>query len=264
MDARFRIDSTNAAQFTLADIDPGEFAKKKPKDVDELEELQEKLHANGTTGLLIVLQGMDTSGKGGAVKSLYSAMNPQGIDLHAFGAPTAEEKKHDFLWRIPTPKLGKITVFDRSHYEDVLIQRVEGMAPMDEIMDRYPAIVDFEAELVQHNIRVVKVMLHISPEFQKDNLLERLERPEKQWKYDPADLTARAKWEEYQQAYELAIRLTATDTAPWYVLPGDNKKYARMLLQKIVAAEIEATDLDWPQPDFDVDQEIEKLGSLPI
>lgn len=270
-----RVDS----DVTLSEIDPGstpglasgkkidkDLEKSRDKIADELEDLQERLFANHRAGtdagrVLIVLQGMDTSGKGGAVKALYNALDPQGITLAAFGKPTEEERKHDFLWRIKQqlPEQGMIGIFDRSHYEDVLIQRVEKIADEDVIEQRYKDIVEFEAELAKQGTRVLKFMLHISPKFQLENLIERLEKPKKHWKYDPSDIDARLKWDEYQEAYELAIRKTSTDAAPWYVVPSDNKDYARLVIQLVLLDTLRSMDLEWPEADFDVDEELKKL-----
>lgn len=237
---------------------------------DELAELQEKLYANHRAGndvgsVLIVLQGMDTSGKGGAVKAIYRALDPQGVTHRGFGAPTQEELAHDFLWRIrkELPEPGMIAIFDRSHYEDVLIHRVDGLSTPEVVEERYGLIEDFERELADQGTRVLKFMLHISPEFQKENLLERLENPEKFWKYNPGDIDARSKWAAYQEAYEIAIQRTTSDIAPWYVLPSDNKKYARLALLLVLLDCLRSMDLEWPAADFDVDAELEKVQALP-
>ncbi|QGU04701.1 Polyphosphate kinase 2 (PPK2) [Corynebacterium comes] len=233
---------------------------------EELQELQAKLYANsraetpGTGGLLLVLQGMDTSGKGGVVRNVFEAFDPQLVEITSFGPPTREERSHDFLWRVRPhePAIGRIAVFDRSHYEDVLIQRVRKMAPADEIERRYEHIVDFERDMASRNIRIIKVMLHISKDFQKANLLERLEDPEKHWKYNPGDLDERELWDGYMEAYEIALRRTSTDFAPWYCLPGDRKKYARMAVKYLVLDALRAMNLEWPKADFDVEAELER------
>ena len=237
---------------------------------DELADLQECLYANHRAGknpgsILIVLQGMDTSGKGGAVKAIYNALDPQGITRAAFGAPTEEELKHDFLWRIrkQLPEPGMVAIFDRSHYEDVLIHRVEDLSSPEVVEERYGLIQDFERELADSGTRVLKFMLHISPEFQKENLLERLENPEKYWKYNPGDIDAREKWAEYQEAYKIAIQRTSSDIAPWFVLPSDNKKYARAALLLVLLDCLRRMDLTWPEADFHVDAELARVKALP-
>ena len=193
----------------------------------ELSDLQERLFAERTTGstrnVLLVLQGMDTSGKGGVLRHTVGLADPQGVKITSFKAPTEGERKHDFLWRIRNalPEPGDIGVFDRSHYEDVLIVRVRGLAPPDEIERRYGAINEFEQELADAGTRIVKCMLHISAEEQKRRLLARLEDPTKHWKYNPGDVDERALWPEYRRAYEIALERTNTETAPWHVVPSD-------------------------------------------
>ena len=267
------------SSFQLSEVDPTETpgftGGKKDLDKafaeidDELEELQEKLYANFRAGnevgsVLLILQGMDTSGKGGVIRHVVGALDPQGVHLAAFGAPTEEELGHDFLWRIKKqlPSNGFIGVFDRSHYEDVLIARVDELAPLEEIETRYQQIREFEKDLVDSGTRIIKVMLHISKDFQYDNLYERLEREDKFWKYDPSDLDARRKWDEYQQAYQIAIAETSTDEAPWYVIPGDDKKYARMVVKHLLLETLRAMNLAWPKADFDVDEQKKELEKL--
>lgn len=258
--------------FRIADVDPDSTpgfsgGKNKLKEEfteidDELNELQEKLYANYRAGnevgsVLLVLQGMDTSGKGGVVRHVMGTLDPQGVKLASFGAPTEEERAHDFLWRIKKqlPSNGHIGVFDRSHYEDVLIHRVENLSPREVVEERYGIIRDFEAELVAKGTKIIKVMLHISPEFQKENLMERLEDPTKYWKYNPGDLVARAKWDEYQEAYEIALRETSTPDAPWYCIPGNNKKYARMVVKHLLLGVLRDMDLRWPEAAFDIEEQ---------
>ena len=264
--------------FAIADVDPGstpnfkgdkDKLKKEFSEIDdELAELQEMLYANGRAygddagAVLLVLQGMDTAGKGGVVRHVLGIVDPQGVDLAAFGKPTEEELAHDFLWRIrkKLPRPGRIGVFDRSHYEDVLIHRVHGLSSAEEIERRYGAIVEFERELAESGVRIIKVMLHISPEFQRENLEERLERADKHWKYNPGDVTERGYWDEYQEAYEIALRRTSTDFAPWYCVPGDNKPYARMVVKYLLLDALRSMDLEWPEPDFDVEEEKRRLA----
>lgn len=235
---------------------------------DELRELQEKLYANARSGnnpgsVLIVVQGMDTSGKGGVVKHVLDPLDPQGVHIASFGKPTAEELAHDFLWRIEKelPMQGKVGIFDRSHYEDVLIHRVHGLSSPEEIERRYGAINDFEAQLIAGGTRIIKVMLHISKEFQKENLIERLENPEKYWKYNPGDVDERGHWDEYMEAYEIALRRTSTPKAPWYVIPSDNKPYARMAVRYLLLGVLRDMDLKWPAPDFDVEVEKARVAA---
>ncbi|MBG6179814.1 PPK2 family polyphosphate kinase [Arthrobacter sp. CAN_A1] len=232
----------------------------------QLSELQAKLFAEsrfgGESSLLVVLQAMDTAGKGGIVRHVVGAVDPQGVKHYAFKAPTAAEKRHDFLWRIKKqlPGAGMIGVFDRSHYEDVLIQRVRGFAEPAVIEERYGAIRDFEAALVASGTRIVKIMLHISPEEQKKRLADRLEHEDKHWKYNPADLDERELWAEYQTAYQLAIERTATPDAPWYVVPADRKWYARIAVQQLIIDALQDMQLSWPPATFDVAAEKARLA----
>jgi len=231
----------------------------------ELADLQERLFAEGRSGgtrsVLLVLQGMDTSGKGGTVAHTVGLMDPQGVRVTGFKAPTAEERAHDFLWRIeralPTP--GIVGVFDRSHYEDVLIARVRALAPAEEIERRYGAIVDFEQRLTDAGTVVVKCMLHISAAEQRERLLARLDDPAKHWKFNPGDLDERALWPEYREAYELALARTSTDHAPWYVVPSDRKWYRNLAIATLLRDALRALDPQWPTADFDVAEQRARL-----
>ena len=217
---------------------------------------------NRAGAILLILQGMDTSGKGGMIRNALSVFDPQGLKPISFGAPNADELSHDFLWRIRkhTPQPGEIVVFDRSHYEDVLIQRVESMATPEEIERRYEAIVDFESELAAQGVSIIKVMLHISPDFQKKSLLRRLRRVDKRWKFDPSDIENRAKWDDYQRAYEIAIDRTDSDHAPWYIVPSDNKLYARTAVKFLLLRRLRAMGLNWPDPGYDVAAQQRRLS----
>ena len=261
--------------FTLANVDPGSTPGSKldkksgtkalVTGAPEFAELQEKLFAESTAGgtrsVLLVLQAMDTAGKGGIVKHVIGAGNPQGISSHSFTAPTPEEKAHDFLWRIrrELPPAGHIGIFDRSHYEDVLIHRVRGFSTPEVIEERYGLIADFERELVEAGTTVVKVMLHISPEEQKARLAARLEDSTKQWKYKPTDVDERQHWPAYMEAYQIALTRTSTDTAPWFVVPADHKWYARLAVQNLMLDALRSLDLRWPAPDYDVEAEKARL-----
>ena len=211
---------------------------------------------------MLVLQGMDTSGKGGIIRNVVGdVLDPQGVLITAFGKPTEEEKKHDFLWRIAPhlPEPGMVSVFDRSHYEDVLVQRVREMAPPEEIERRYGAIVDFEAEAAAKGTKIIKVMPHISKKFQGENLRERIEREDKHWKYNPGDIEDRMLWDEFQEAYEIALKRTSTDVAPWYCVPSDNKDYCRTVVKTLLLKALRELDLEWPEPDFDPEVELKRL-----
>lgn len=232
---------------------------------EQLSELQEKLHAHGRTGgrrsVLLVLQGMDTAGKGGIVRHVIGMVDPQGVQLKSFGKPTPEELSHHYLWRIrnalPTP--GKIGVFDRSQYEDVLVVRVNELVPQDVWEPRYEEINEFERELVGAGTVVVKVALLISKDEQKARLRERLDRPDKYWKYNPGDVDERLRWEAYQEAYQAVFERTSTELAPWHAVPADNKWFARLAVAELLLGALESLELDWPEADFDVAAEIERL-----
>jgi len=265
------------AGFVLADVDcdatPGIAADKKRAEqmlaegAEHLGALQERLYAASRSGatqrVLLVLQAMDTAGKGGIVRHVVGAVDPQGVHLTAFKKPTDEELAHHFLWRIERrlPEAGMIGVFDRSHYEDVLIGRVRQLAPADEIEQRYGEIIDFEKRLADDGVTIVKVMLHISRDEQKARLQERLDRPEKHWKYRPGDIDERLLWDDYQAAYQLAIERTDAEHAPWYVVPANHKWYARLAVQSVLIAALERIDPQWPLADFDVEQEKQRLAS---
>ncbi len=232
---------------------------------DTLADLQERLFAEGKSGgrrsLLLVLQGMDTSGKGGTLRKTVGLMDPQGVRITSFKAPTPEELDHDFLWRITKalPETGHVGVFDRSHYEDILIARVRGLAPPEEIERRYDAINEFEAGLVERGTTIVKCMLHISPEEQKARLLARLGNPAKYWKYNPGDVDERQKWPAYQEAYTVALERTNTDVAPWHVIPADRKWYRNLAIGLLLLDALERMDPQWPEADFDVEEEKRRL-----
>ncbi|MGO1628069.1 MULTISPECIES: PPK2 family polyphosphate kinase [unclassified Microbacterium] len=231
----------------------------------ELADFQERLFAAGQKGahdsVLLVLQAMDSAGKGGVVRHVMGGVDPQGVELAAFKSPTEDELAHDFLWRVEkrVPKPGFIGVFDRSHYEDVLIGRVRELAEPDEIERRYGAIVDFERRLVAQGTRVVKVMLHMSYQEQGERLMERLERPDKHWKFNSGDVDERALWPAYQYAYQEAIQRTSTDDAPWFVVPADRKWYARLAVQALLLETFEDIDPQWPSAEFDVAEQIARL-----
>ncbi|MFD5323252.1 PPK2 family polyphosphate kinase [Streptomyces sp. NPDC127092] len=223
-----------------------------------LADLQERLYAASTAGdrrrLLLVLQGMDTSGKGGTVKHVISHFNPSGCRIRAFKAPTEEESAHPFLWRVARalPEPGEIGIFDRSHYEDVLIARVRELAPRTEIENRYGEIAGFEKSLADGGVTVVKVFLHISYEEQRTRLLQRLDNPEKHWKFNQGDIEERALWPAYQEAYEIALQRCATDRTPWYLVPADRKWYRNWAISRLLLEHLEELDPAYPKGTFDV------------
>lgn len=232
-----------------------------------LSELQEMLFANGRSGdhrnLLLVLQGMDTAGKGGAVRHVIGMVDPQGVRHAAFGVPTEEERRHHYLWRVRRrlPGAGQIGVFDRSHYEDVLVVRVQKLVPQAEWEQRFDEINRFEREVVDAGTTIVKVAMFVSLEEQKRRLAERLERPDKYWKYDPSDIDDRARWPEYQQAYQDVLDRTDTDHAPWYVVPADRKWFARLAITELLVDALTGLKLTWPAPHFDIETEKARLAA---
>lgn len=234
---------------------------------EELADLQEQLFANSKSGdtrrVLLLLQAMDTAGKGGIVRHVVGAVDPQGVSIAAFKRPTPEEEKQHFLDRIRKrlPAPGLIGVFDRSHYESVLIHRVRGLSPLDEVEGRYAEIVGFENEIRDAGTTLIKVMLHISKDEQKERLGERLERPDKHWKYTPGDIDERAYWDDYMEAYRIAIERTSTDDAPWYVVPGDKKWFARLAVQNLLLDALRSFQLEWPAAEFDVEVEKQRLAA---
>ena len=232
---------------------------------DELSDLQERLWAQRTVDserrILLVLQGMDTSGKGGVLRHTIGLVDPQGVKITSFKAPTEEELSHDFLWRIEKglPPAGFVGVFDRSHYEDVLIARVREFADDDEIERRYDAINEFEAGLAERGFSIIKCMLHISADEQKARLAQRLANPDKHWKYNPGDLDERAYWPAYREAYEIALERTNTDLAPWHVIASDKKWFRNLAVGHLLLETLRGLDLQWPEADFVVEDEIQRL-----
>lgn len=218
----------------------------------ELAEYQERLYAEGKSALLVVLQARDAGGKDGTVKHVMGAFNPNGVQVSNFKVPTPEERAHDFLWRVHArvPAQGLIGVFNRSHYEDVLVTRVHGLITPETAEWRLGAIRHFEELLAHSGTRTVKFYLHISPEEQRERLQERLDNPEKHWKFNPGDLDERAKWHEYTAAYEDALS-TSTEDAPWYVIPADRKWFRDWLISKVLLETLKDLDPQYPKPDFD-------------
>ncbi|WP_343282026.1 PPK2 family polyphosphate kinase [Micrococcus sp. 2A] len=238
---------------------------------EELTRLQELLFAQSTRAdaagpapsVLLVVQAMDTAGKGGIMRHVVGAMDPQGVDVAAFKAPTQEERAHDFLWRIRPhlPEPGFLAVFDRSHYEDVLVHRVRGLSPLATVEERYGLIRAFEEEITAGGTRIVKVMLHISKEEQRERLEARLDEPEKHWKFNPGDVDERAHWDAYMDAYRIAMERTDTETAPWFVVPADRKWYARLAVQELLIETLQGLELTWPEADFDVEEQRRRLAA---
>jgi len=212
---------------------------------------QEMLYAQRSHKLLIVLQGMDTSGKDGTIRAMFSQINPMGLRGVTFKAPSADELAHDYLWRVhrQVPVKGEIALFNRSHYEDVLITRVQDMIDEKECKRRYAHICDFERMLAETGTVIVKIFLHISKEEQRKRLQERLDDPDKQWKFDENDLVQRKKWDDYQRAYERAIMATDADHAPWYIIPADSKTHRNLLVSTLLLEIMQGLKLSYPAPD---------------
>jgi PPK2 family polyphosphate:nucleotide phosphotransferase len=257
-------------RFRMADIDtsatPGlKNPKRMKRDLEkhrkQLFALQERLYAEHKRSLLIVLQGMDTSGKDGTITHVIGGLNPQGVTITAFKAPTPEEKRHSFLWRIRkhVPETGDVGIFNRSHYEDVLIGRVHDLATAAVIDRRYPLINEFEKELVDNGTTVVKFCLHISYDEQRRRLLERLEEPDKNWKFNPQDVAERAYWDDYMSAYSLAITRCSTEWAPWYVIPADDKDYRNWAVARILIETLGQMDPQYPHPRLNVPALMKRL-----
>lgn len=263
----------------LSDLDPRAtpgYPGKGKKDAEErtlslqpeLSDLQERLYAAGRAGdpnakrVLVILQGMDTAGKGGVIRHAIGMVDPQGVQLKAFKAPTAAEKRHDYLWRIrkAVPGPGMIGIFDRSQYEDVLTVRVNKMVPAATWRKRFAEINAFESELVDQGTTVIKCFLHVSRDKQKERLAERLADPEKYWKYNPGDVDERVKWDAYQTAYADVLTRCNTEAAPWFVIPSDRKWYRNWAVAQLLTEHLRTLDLGWPEADFDVEAEKERLA----
>jgi PPK2 family polyphosphate:nucleotide phosphotransferase len=222
---------------------------------DDLFHLQDRLRAEQRRSLLVVLQGMDASGKDGTIKHVFRGMNPTGVHVTSFKQPREDELAHDFLWRVHkvTPAKGQVGIFNRSHYEDVLVVRVHELVPEEVWRPRYRHINAFEANIADAGTRIIKLHLQISREEQARRLLARLDRPDKRWKFRAADLDERAHWDDYMAAYEEAIARTSTDHAPWYVVPADHKWFRNWAVSRIVIETLEEMDPQYPPPEEDLE-----------
>ncbi|WP_222264775.1 PPK2 family polyphosphate kinase [Modestobacter marinus] len=268
-----------AAPVVLADLDPRaipqapghkEATKEATRaDAAHLAELQRRLYAEATGGsrrrVLLVLQGMDTSGKGGVVEHVLGAVEPHGVHAVTFGRPTPEELRHSFLWRVrrAVPAPGMIGVFNRSHYEDVLVSWVRQLAEPEVVERRYREIVRFERRLADDGVTVLKVFLHVSPWEQKERLLARLDDSGARWKFDPSDVDDRALWPEYQRAYAVALERTDSDAAPWYVVPADRKWYRNWAVGRLLRETLTELQPRLPEPSWDVDEQRDRLLEEP-
>ncbi len=249
-------------RFNLEEFDPGAdggngskegkdaVEKRLEKNQQRLRELQDRLYAQDRHALLVVLQAMDCAGKDGTIRHVLGAFDPQGVHVTSFKVPTPEELAHDFLWRVhqAVPARGMVGIFNRSHYEDVLVARVKRLVPEAVWKSRYEAINNFEKLLAESGVTIVKFFLHISPDEQAERLRERRDRPEKQWKFNPGDLAERAHWSEYMRAYEDAMSRCNTEWAPWYVVPANRKWYRNLVVSEILIDTLEGLNPEYPKP----------------
>jgi PPK2 family polyphosphate:nucleotide phosphotransferase len=250
----------SGGKFRLADVDPRikpavgkDNAKERTsKDAGAIDELQNRLYAEGKRALLVILQGTDSSGKDGTIRVVFNVAGPIGVRVTAFRAPNSEEAVHDFLWRVhkAVPPKGLIGIFNRSHYEDVLIARVKRLAPATVIEKRYEQINHFEKHLAENGTTVLKFMLHVSKEEQRKRFAERLTDPKKRWKYNPADLGDRKLWDDYQAAYETMLNRCSTDWAPWHVIPADRNWVRNWTVAQIVRSTLEGMNPQYPKPQW--------------
>ena len=272
---------TDGERFRLKDFDPCDTGKLHSKEaaaemlddgVKLLSRMQEKLYAQDRWSLLIVMQAMDAAGKDGAIKHVMSGVNPQGCDVHSFKAPSPEELDHDYLWRAhkAVPERGKIGIFNRSYYEEVLVVRVhehllaaqkipESLITKNIWEERFEDIRRFERYLTRNGVVVVKFFLHLSRKEQKKRFLERLDDSKKNWKFSMADVKERGFWKDYQAAYDEMIRNTATRHAPWYVVPADNKWYTRLVVASAIIDTLDGLNLRFPDADAEVKKELQKV-----
>ena len=220
---------------------------------EDLQELQELLFATEKRALLVVLQAMDTGGKDSTIRHIFEPLNPQGIRVNGFKAPSQRELRHDYLWRVhrKTPQRGMIGVFNRSHYEDVLVVRVKNLVDESRWQKRYDHINHFEQLLADEGTAVLKFYLHISKDYQKQRLQRRLDKPDKHWKFNPADLKERARWDDYQHAYETVLENCSTEQCPWYVIPAETRWYRDLVIATAIRDTLRSFDLKYPEPTFD-------------
>lgn len=263
-DVRTALIAPTEEKFDLAARDSGNrnlFPDKKEarvqlrKDAAVIDELQDKLYANRDRALLVVLQGMDTSGKSGVIRNVFALTSPLGLQVEAFKAPSKTELAHDYLWRIheAVPRKGRIGIFDRSHYEDVLVVKVRGFAPPEIVEQRYDQINSFEKHLTENNVTILKFMLHVGFDEQGERLKERITEEHKRWKFNPADLEDRKLWPDFMAAYQTMVDRCSTDHAPWYVVPSDSRTRRNAMIARIVRGALEDMALSWPDPGLNMD-----------
>jgi PPK2 family polyphosphate:nucleotide phosphotransferase len=270
--ARFRLASFDCADTCGLDLDKDDAKAMLADGVKSLTELQQRLYADGHWGLLIVLQGMDASGKDGVISHVMTGLNPQGCSVHSFKQPSEDELAHDFLWRaaIRVPERGHIGIFNRSHYEEVLVVRVRPdllarqklppkLAGKDIWKERYEDVCAFERHLARNGVAVLKFFLHVSKEEQRRRLLARLDEPAKRWKFSMGDIADRALWDKYVAAYEDMVRATSRPEAPWYVVPADHKWFARLVVARAMIETLERLDLQFPRIEGAALKELQKV-----
>ena len=247
-----KLDDWDPNDKSLTDLDKKDGEEALDELNDELEKLQELLYAGQKHKLLIILQGMDTSGKDGVIRHVFDGVNPQGVRVASFKTPTAEELSHDYLWRIhkQTPRKGEMVIFNRSQYEDVLVVRVHSLVPEAVWKKRYDQINEFERLLAEEGVTILKFYLHIDKKEQKERLQARLDEPDKNWKFNPGDLEERKLWPEYQKAYEDALSKTSTEYAPWYIVPSNRKWYRNLVIGNILVKTLKDLDMKLPAVDF--------------
>lgn len=249
----------------LSEIDPNDTAQIKSKkeakarladNIERMAELQNVLYAESKHALLIVLQAMDAGGKDGAIRKIMSGVNPQGVQVTSFKKPTPEELAHDFLWRIHqhVPQRGMIGIFNRSHYEDVLVVRVHNLVPQAIWQTRYEHINNFEQLLVDSGVTILKFYLHISKDEQKERLRARLDIPHKRWKFNPGDLAERELWNDYRLAYETALTRCSTESAPWHIVPANKKWYRNLVISETIVETLESLKMEYPEPAAGLDE----------
>lgn len=275
MDYRAKYRVSPDAKVRLADVDAGATGKHADHDAaadvirrscERLRELQELVYAENARSVLIVLQAMDTGGKDGTIDHVLGSMNPQGAYVHAFKVPSAEEAAHDFLWRAhrAAPARGQIAIFNRSHYEDVLVTRVHDLVPKAVWSKRYDRINEFEQNLVQSGTHLLKFFLHISPDEQLHRFKQRLDDPHKQWKISESDYSERAYWDDYTKAYEAVLERTSTQRAPWFIIPANHKWFRNLAVSRIVVETLEELRMHYPTPTVDLDDIAQKYHAAAV
>ena len=250
--SRIKLDDINPSH--THGISKSAAAAQLAKNLERLRVLQYLLYAEGKRSLLVVLQGIDAGGKDGTIRHVMSGLNPQGVDVTPFKVPEGQEKRHDYLWRVhqAVPEYGKIGIFNRSHYEDVLVVRVHDLVPTAVWSKRYQQINDFESMLVENHVRIVKFLLYISKEEQAKRFHERLDDKSKNWKFSPADINERKYWDDYLEAYTEMLRKCSTEAAPWYVIPANHKWFRNLAVSQILVDVLEGMDLKYPKPAADL------------